>query len=207
MRLDTIKLQIKQNPKLKTIVLNMMMHPVKKRPRKWVRSLLQPFYMKRGRKSVIYRTVRKDITPFNQFVLGDSSVIEDFAIVNNAVGDLTIGNDTRIGLGCTLIGPIDIGSSVNLAQNIVISGLNHNYSDIDKTIASQGVNTKRITINDDVWIGANTVVVAGVTIGKRVIIGAGSVVTNNIPSYSIAVGNPCRVVKKYDLDKNRWVKI
>ena len=207
MKLDTLKERIKKNPKHKKIILDLMMHPIKKRPRKWVRFFLQPFYMKKGKKSVIYRSVRKDITPFNQFILGNNSIIEDFAAINNAVGDLTIGNNSGIGLGCVLIGPISMGNSVKVAQNCVISGLNHNYMDINKTIASQGITTNKITINDDVWIGANTVILAGITIGKRVIIGAGSVVVDNIPSYSIAVGNPCKVVKKYDPDKNEWVRV
>lgn len=56
-------------------------------------------------------------------------------------------------------------------------------------------------------IGANSVVVAGVEIGERCQIGAGSVVTKNIPPYSVAVGNPARVIKRYDPEKQAWVKI
>jgi len=71
---------------------------------------------------------------------------------------------------------------------------------------AQKVVTKQIVIKDSVWIGANCVVTAGVTIGKHAIIGAGSVVTKNIPDYSVAVGNPARVIKKYNFTTNSWEK-
>jgi len=163
--------------------------------------------MKKGKKSVIYRSVRKDIVPFNTFILGDYSVIEDYAIINNAVGDIVIGNYTRIGLNNTLIGPVAIGNKVNLAQNVAISGLNHNFEDIDKLIAEQGISTKQITIEDNVWIGANSVVLPGIRIGKHVVVGAGSVVTRDVPPYRVVVGNPARVVKRYDFEKKQWIKI
>lgn len=56
-------------------------------------------------------------------------------------------------------------------------------------------------------IGANCVVVAGVHIGKRCQIGAGSVVTKDIPDYSVAIGNPARVIKRYDINKQKWIRI
>ena len=60
---------------------------------------------------------------------------------------------------------------------------------------------------DAARIGANSVVVAGVTIGERCQIGAGSVVTKNIPSYSVAVGNPARVIKRYDAARAKWIRV
>ena len=73
------------------------MHPVKTRPNWWIR-LFDFIYLKRGKGSVIYRSVRKDLPPFNHFFLGKYSVVEDFSCLNNAVGDLTIGDYTRVGL-------------------------------------------------------------------------------------------------------------
>jgi len=163
--------------------------------------------MKKGKKSVVYRSVRKDIVPFNSFVMGHYSVIEDYSIINNAVGNIVIGNHTRIGLGNTIIGPATIGNKVNLAQNVVISGLDHNFEEIGQTIADQGVSTKETIINNDVWIGANSVVLPGITIGEHVVIGAGSVVTKDIPGYCVAVGNPARVIKQYDIEKRVWIKV
>jgi len=110
-------------------------------------------------------------------------------------------------LSNTLIGPIQIGNDVRLAQNVVLSGLNHNYTEIDSPIHKQGVSTKQIVIEDESWIGANVVVVPGVTIGKHSIVAAGSVVTKNVPAYSVAGGNPARLLKQYDFDTKQWKKI
>ena len=198
--------KIKANPVLKQRVLSYMMHPVKTRPRFWLRCL-QFWYMKKGKKSVIYRSVRKDIVPSHVFSMGSYSVIEDYAIVNNAVGDIRIGNHTRIGLGNTIIGPVTIGNKVNLAQNVVISGLNHSFEDAGMAIADQGVHTAPVVIEDDVWIGANSVILPGTMIGEHVVIGAGSVVTKDVPAYSLAVGNPASVVKQYDIENKQWIRI
>ena len=179
---------------LKSSIHACLMHPVKCRPRLWLR-MLRPLYTHCAWSSVIYRHTRMDVVPFHRFVLGKRSVVESFSCVNNAVGDVTIGDDSRIGLHNTLIGPVSIGSHVILAQGIVVSGLNHGFDNPDQTIDSQKVTTKPIVIEDDVWIGANSVVTAGVHIGSHVIVGAGSVVTHDIPPHSLAVGCPARVVR------------
>ena len=189
---------LQAHPIIKQKVYGLMMHPVKCRPRRWM-ALFRFLYMKKGKGSVIYRSVRKDITPFHPFTLGNYSVIEDYCCINNAVGEIQIGDRTRIGLHNTIIGPVHIGNDVNLAQGVVVSGLNHNYEDTLRTINEQGINTSPIIIEDDVWIGANAVITAGVHIGKHSVIGAGSIVTKDIPSYSTAVGNPSKVIKKYDI--------
>lgn len=195
MPMNRWKDKIKQNPQLKRKIINLLMHPTQARPRLWLR-MLQWIYMKRGKHTVIYRSVRKDIVPFNAFSLGEYSVVEDFCCINNAVGDLHIGHHTRIGLHNTLIGPVSIGNHVNLAQGVVVSGLNHNFQDITKRIDEQGVSTSPITIHDDVWIGANSVVTAGVTIGRHSVIAAGSVVTKDVPEYTVVAGSPARVIKR-----------
>ena len=204
MRLLTEK--IKNNPDLKRKLLYLMMHPVKTRPRLWLRCL-QFIYMKKGKNSVIYRSVRKDIVPFNGFSLGRSSVIEDYAIINNAVGEITIGNSTRIGMGNTIIGPVMIGNNVILAQNVVLSALNHNFEDVLTTINQQGVKTDQIIIENNVWIGANSTILAGVHIGEHVVVGAGSVVTKDIPPFSVVVGNPAKIIKKYDFQVKKWITV
>ncbi|WP_183559201.1 acyltransferase [Mucilaginibacter sp. SP1R1] len=197
---------IKSNPTLKKIVHWMLIPSGQARPRLWVRWFVNPFYHQRGKGSVVRFNARMDVFPFKKFALGSKSIIEDFATINNGVGDVIIGNNCGIGISNVIIGPAVLGNYVMLAQNIVLSGLNHGYEDVTVPPRLQKVNTKQITIADNVWIGANSVITAGVTIGKHAIIGAGSVVTKNIPAYSVAVGNPARVIKQYNFTTNNWEK-
>lgn len=201
-----LKEKIKQNARLKKFVHSLIMHPVKTRPQWWIR-LFSFTYLKRGKKSVIYRSVRKDLPPFNKFSLGKYSVVEDFCCLNNAVGNLIIGDYTRVGLGNTIIGPVTIGNHVNLAQNITVTGLNHNFEDISLHIDEQGVDTIPVVIEDDVWIGANAVILPGVTVGKHSVVAAGSVVSRSVPPYSVCAGVPAKVIKQYDFEQKEWVKV
>ena len=148
-----------------------------------------------------------DVLPFNLFEIGTGSMIEDFSTINNGVGDLIIGDNTLIGMSNVIIGPVHIGNNIILAQNIVVSGLNHGYQNISMPIKNQSISTRKITIEDDCWIGANSVITAGVTIGRHSVIAAGSVVTKNIPSFCVAAGNPARVVKQYNFERKEWQKV
>lgn len=203
--LNRIKERIKKNPALKAFIHRLLIHPVRTRPRLWLRCC-RFMYIKRGKGSVIYRNARKDIVPFNAFHLGDYSVIESYSTVNNMVGEIRIGSHSRIGLGNTIIGPVYIGNEVNLGQGVVLSGLNHNYENPHETIISQGVTTSPINIDDDVWIGANAVILAGVHIGQHSIVAAGSIVTRNFPAYSVIAGTPAKILKYYDEEKQKWIK-
>jgi len=196
--------KIKADPKLKSFVINMLTPKNQARPRLWVRLFLNPFKHKRGHHSCIRRRTRIDVFPWNDFVLGKDSTIEDFATVNNGAGPVYIGERSRIGLGCTVIGPVTIWNDIMLAQNIVLSGLNHGYEDITKPISQQKQTTAMITIEDEVWIGANTVVVAGVRVGKHSVIAAGSVVTRDVPPFSIVGGNPAKLLKAYNPETKQW---
>ncbi len=198
---------IKSNPKLKKFVHWLLIPRGQARPRFWVNAVVNPFFHKRGKGSVIRSNTRMDVFPFNNFELGAKSIIEDFATINNGVGDVIIGDNCGIGLSNVIIGPVTMGHYVMLAQNIVISGLNHGYEDVTMPPRIQKVVTKQITIEDSVWVGANSVITAGVTIGKHAVIGAGSVVTKDIPQFSVAVGNPARVIKKYNFTSESWEKI
>jgi acetyltransferase-like isoleucine patch superfamily enzyme len=198
---------IKSNPKIKGLVHRLLIPKGGARPRLWVRLFANRFFHKRGKGSSIRRSVRLDVLPFNNFVLGDNSVIEDFCTINNGVGDLIIGRNTLIGMGNVIIGPVTIGNDVIFAQNIVASGLNHGYQDISMPIHRQPVTTAPIIIGDNCWIGANSVITAGVTIGRHCVIAAGSIVTKDVPDYTIMAGNPARALKKYDEEKGEWVRV
>ena len=202
-----LKEKIKSNDKLKKLVHWSILIPKQTRPRLWIKWFVNPFYHKKGKGACVRRRTRMDVVPWNKFELGEYSTVEDFSAVNNGVGPVIIGDRTKIGLSNTIIGPVTIGNDIRLAQNITLSGLNHNYTDVTLPIHVQGVSTSPIVIEDETWIGANVVVLAGVTIGKHCIVAAGSVVTKDVPSYSVAVGNPARVLKKYNPETKLWEKV
>ncbi len=197
---------LKNNSAIKNIVLFCLMPRNQARPRLWVKLLVNPLVHKTGKGACIRRRSRIDTLPFNKFVVGDKSTIEDFSVVNNGVGDVIIGSNTRIGLSNVIIGPITIGNNVMTAQHVAFSGLNHGFEDITLPPSLQPISTSQIIIEDDVWIGANAVIVAGIKIGKHAVIGAGSVVTKDVPAFSVAVGNPAKVIKKYDEASKLWIK-
>ena len=186
--------QMKGSPKVKRLLDWLIMNQRDARPRWYVR-LLAPLYQHRGRGSKIYWSVRMDTPPYRRFSLGKKSVVESYSCINNAVGDIIIGDHTRIGIHNTIIGPVTIGSHVNLAQGITVTALNHNYSDTTKRIDEQGVSTKPVIIGDDVWIGANAVILPGVTIGSHVVVAAGAVVTKDVPENTIVAGVPAKVIR------------
>jgi acetyltransferase-like isoleucine patch superfamily enzyme len=140
----------------------------------------------------------------NGINIGDKVTIGTYALIRptgkygGEIGlGLTVGNNSNIGpfayIGCS--GMITIGNNVMISPRVSIYAENHNFSSVDMTMKEQGVTRENVIIEDDCWIAANSVVLAGVTIGKGSIIAAGSVVTKNIPPYSIAAGVPAKVIK------------
>src|SRR4051794_34412149 len=111
----SLKEKIKANKRLKRFVHWLLIPSHQARPRRWVSWFVNPFYHKRGKHAVIKRRTRMDVLPFNRFELGEYSTIEDFCTINNGVGDVIIGRETRIGMGNVLIGPVIIGNAVMLA--------------------------------------------------------------------------------------------
>ena len=194
MNAEIIRQRLKNSPRLKQLVDFFIMNQTQTRPR-WFIRLIAPLYQHRGKGSIIYRSVRMDTPPYRHFSLGRKSVIESFSCINNAVGDVLIGDFTRIGLHNTIIGPVTIGNHVNLAQGVTITALNHNFEDTTLRIDQQGVSTNTVTISDDVWIGTNAVVLPGVTIGTHSVVAAGAVVTKDVPPYTIVAGVPAKVIK------------
>ena len=194
MRRESIRTWLKSSPRLKKLLDSLIMNKVQARPRWYIR-IFAAMYQHHGKHSLIYKSVRMDTPPYRKLSLGDYSIIESYCCINNSVGDVIIGDHTRIGIGNTIIGPVTIGNNVNLAQNITVTALNHNYSDPNLLIDKQGFTTSAIQISDDVWIGANAVILPGVTIGRHSVIAAGAVVTKNVPPNALVAGVPA-VVKK-----------
>ncbi|MFC2102695.1 acyltransferase [Bacteroidota bacterium] len=174
------------------------------RRRFWVKRLLNPFKYKKGKGSLIRSRTRIEVMPWNEFSLGAHSTIEDFTKINNLSGDVIIGENTRIGISNVIMGPVTIGNDVMIAQHVVIVGVNYGYEDITTSPAYQDTKKGLITVSDDVWIGANSVVLPGVTIGKHSVVAAGSIVRQDVPAYSVVSGNPARVIKQYNVEAKSW---
>ncbi len=109
---------------------------------------------------------------------------------------MIVGDNTYIGPRCILGagGGIRIGKNVIIGASVDILAENHEFSDFDKPIHEQGVSREGIIIEDDVWVGNRVIILDGVHVGPGAIIGAGSVVTKDVPAYAIVVGNPGRVI-------------
>lgn len=197
---------IQRKPKLKQFVHWLIVPKERPRPRLWVTWFVNPFLHARHSTSVVRKRTRMDLFPFNDFSLGANSTIEDFCTINNGVGSVIIGKNTLVGMGNVVIGPVKIGNHVIIAQNVVISGLNHEYEDIHLPISLQPVRTKLISIEDECWVGANAVITAGITIGKHSVVAGGAVVTKDVPPYSVVAGNPAKIIKKLNVESQLWEK-
>ncbi len=110
---------------------------------------------------------------------------------------IRIGARSLIGEACILRGQggITIGDDVFLAPLVQMLAVNHVYHDTSRPISLQGITCQGITVEDGAWIGGGAIILDGVRIGKNAVIGAGAVVTRDVPDYCVAVGNPARIVR------------
>lgn len=118
----------------------------------------------------------------------------DQPLLSDAI--VVIGDGTLIGRNCSIAGHlgIDIGADVYLGPNVYITDQNHTAADPARPVGHQAAPERPVVIGDGSWIGTNAVILPGVSIGPRAIIGAGAVVTGNVPEGAVAVGVPARVV-------------
>jgi acetyltransferase-like isoleucine patch superfamily enzyme len=110
-------------------------------------------------------------------------------------GEISIGSDSTVNPYAVVRGRITIGDGVRIGAHTSLLAFNHGSSRTDQPIFRQPHTARGITVGDDVWIGSNAIVLDGVTIGAHSIIGAGAVVTKDVPAWSIAAGNPARVLR------------
>ena len=109
---------------------------------------------------------------------------------------VSLGKNSNLSRNCWLLGDVTIGDNVIMAPEVFIITSNHAFQDAEKPMIVQGQGEmKPVVIGDDVWIGTRAVILPGIKIGSHSIIGAGSVVTRDVPEWAIAVGNPARVIK------------
>lgn len=186
------------------------------------RSLLFPFLAKKCSRSIVMLD-SVSIRGFRKFFLEknisiDTSVLLDahyeskgiyihknVEIHKNVIlstgqgekGEIKIQENSKIGPNVCIYGNggVEIGKNVLIAGNCLIVASSHNFEKINIPIINQGFSSVGIKIGDDVWIGANSVILDGVNIGKGSIIGSSSVVNSDIPNFSIAVGSPAKVIR------------
>jgi acetyltransferase-like isoleucine patch superfamily enzyme len=123
---------------------------------------------------------------------------------------LRIGDRTNLGHGLWIscVGEIDIGAEVLAGHNILITDTYHEYHDPDVSIARQPMGEPRaVRIGDGVHLGPHVAVLAGVTIGERSFVAANAVVTRDVPPNSVVVGNPARVIRRYDRERQAWIDV
>lgn len=110
---------------------------------------------------------------------------------------LSIGDNSGIGIRACINGPVSIGRDVMMGQEVIIYTTRHNDDRLDIPMRQQGMKeVMPVTIGNDVWIGGRVIILPGVTIGDGCIIGAGAIVTKDIPPHSVAVGVPAKVVRQ-----------
>jgi acetyltransferase-like isoleucine patch superfamily enzyme len=143
-------------------------------------------------------TLRANTNAMPGISIGGASSIQEQCILSANQGRINIGSHCWLGPFCLIYGNggVTIGNNVMIAAHTIVNTVSHNASRRDIPMSDQGIYCDPVTIEDDVWIGMHVSVLQGVVIGHGSIIGAGSVVTTDIPPWSVAVGTPARVVRQ-----------
>lgn len=156
---------------------------------------------------------KKNIQLGKGFTCGYNCRIE--AIVNSEKsGKITFGEDVKIGdyVHIAAAEEVSIGNQVLMASHVFITDLDHGSytkkgSNPNSNPDNRPLYTKPTVIDDKVWIGENAVILKGVYIGEGSVIGANALVNTSIPAYSVVVGQPAKVIKTYDFEKQEWVSV
>ncbi len=165
--------------------------------------VLFPDYLAVGRNVVIGDYVfmscygRRGVTLGNNVRIREFGWVQVTSHLTNPGEGLEIGDNSYIGPHSVLGagGPVSIGRDVAFGAYVQLLAENHEFEDPTRAINEQGVSRRGIVVEDGCWLGNSVIVLDGVRIGARSVVGAGSVVTRDIPPASIAVGNPARVVR------------
>jgi acetyltransferase-like isoleucine patch superfamily enzyme len=132
-----------------------------------------------------------------RLIIGARSSVAPGAVIQ---GQVTIGADSSVQTSTILVGygeagSITIGNGVRIAPQVMMIAANHVFADVETPIHTQGMDPAPIVIEDDVWLAGKVMVTAGVRIGRGCVVGAGAVVTKDLPPWSVAVGIPARVIR------------
>ena len=109
--------------------------------------------------------------------------------------ELELGDNSGLGLNCRVTGPVTIGRDVMMGPNVTIVTQNHETADTSIPMRLQTAPKHPVRVGDDVWIGANVIILPGVTVGSGAILAAGAVVTKDVPDWAVVGGNPARILK------------
>ncbi len=136
------------------------------------------------------------IGPNGSIRLGEKNILYPQVSIRIDQGWMTTGDEVSFGSGCHVYEPragLEIGHHCLIAGGVMLCGVKHGQAALDKPMRHQPVENLPLRIGDDVWIGMGAIIQPGVTLGNGVIIGAGSVVTRDIPDHAVAWGTPCRI--------------
>lgn len=141
-----------------------------------------------------YRKVFKG----GRIIIGNRTKIKDHAMLVSYNGSIVVGQNCTINPFAIVYGQggVRIGDNVLIAAHAVVVSSNHKHDNVEVPIREQGLSAKGIVIENDVWIGAGAKILDGVTIGQGSIIGAGSVVTKSVDSYSVYGGVPAKLIRR-----------
>lgn len=129
--------------------------------------------------------------------IGPQAYFEPGVWLTSDAGRITIGGGSLLNLNVMVaaVERVEIGAHCMLANGCLITDANHRYDDPIQPVPWQGFTSKGPTVlGDNVWLGANVVVTSGVSIGRRCVVGANSVVTSDLPEFTVAVGAPAKVI-------------
>lgn len=141
-------------------------------------------------------------SPGSEIQIKDDVHISQGVVLRAVGGKIVIREMANVGTRAIIYGAddVEIGRYALLSNCVELMTGNHVFKDPSIPIRFQGRETGKIVISEDVWLGAYVIVLPGVTVGKGSVVGAGAVVTKDIPGYSVAVGNPARVIKKREVE-------
>jgi acetyltransferase-like isoleucine patch superfamily enzyme len=168
-----------------------------------------------GKNSKIIPPVR--FANLGRVQLGNRVIIHSNCWIQTLIGPeddggplLILGDNVAIGMNATISAAkkIIIDDGVFTARNVYISDHSHAFSDVTRPICDQGITKfSEVRIGAGTWLVQNAAVLPGVTIGKHCVIGANAVVNKDIPDYSVAVGVPAKVIKRYNLSESHWENV
>ena len=180
----------------------------------------KPFYGSFGKRSVLMKPDlirgKKNIFIGNHVTIRQNAQIECISYWNEKSenkqvfeASIVIGDGTTIERlsHITSAGLLSIGKNCVILERVTITNISHDYSDVGLRIIGGPLIVRPVVIGDNCFFGMDSKVFPGVTIGNNVIIGANSIVMDNIPPFSVCAGIPAKVIKKYDFDKKEWVKV